>query len=348
MWARASLQKTKAGLLALAVGGAVLGAACAKPAEENTVLQKEDLTSLAPSDFSANEIVDLASFTDSQTIDVATLQTFFRRTPYDRESFLATYQSNGVRAADAIVRTANRYGINPLVFVVRAEMVQGLVGEEFYPSPPSRVEYVFGCGCSGAGSCDPAMAGFDRQIDCLGRALRTSLDAIAANGSTAGNWGPGITSTTLDAQSVTPVDASTAALYEYTPVVGFEKSGGNWLFWNVWQNYTLSLGYSGGVPGTSPTGSWIGDACTTDPSCAVPSGICVTNYPGGLCTVGCTDACPSDSAHGPSFCTDFPGQGGFCLAVCNLGAPACRTGYTCVKVAKFGDATQSEAACLPQ
>ena len=337
-----------AGISCAALGGVLLGAACAKQADENTTLQKSDLTSLDINSFSVDEIVDLDSFTDWQTIDAATLQAFFTRTPYDRESFLNTYQSNGVRAVDAIVRTASRYGINPLVFVVRAEMVQGLVGEEFYPSPPSRVEYVFGCGCTGSGSCDPAMAGFDRQVDCLGRALRTSLDAIAANGQTAGHWGPGIASLTLDGQTVTPVDASTAALYDYTPTVALEKSGGNWLFWNVWQNYTLALGYGGGVPSSSPNGAWIGDACTTDPSCSVPSGICVTNYPSGLCTIGCTSDCPTDSAHGPSFCADFPGQGGFCLAVCNLGAPACRAGYKCEKVAKFGDATVSEAVCLPQ
>jgi hypothetical protein len=323
-------------------------AACAKQSTERTILQQDDLDTALGATFDPNEIVDLGSFTDAQSIDAAQVQAFLARTPYNRSSFLATYQSNGVRAADAIARTANRYSLNPIAFLVRAEMAEGLLGEEFYPSPPSRVEYVFDCGCAGAGSCDPAMAGFDRQVDCLGRALRTSLDEITVSGATAGQWGPGVTSVTLDGQSVTPADASTAALYQYTPVVGLKKAGGTWLFWNLWQKYAPALDYFGSGPNSGTTGGWVGDACKGDASCAVPQGTCVTNYPGGLCTTACTSDCPADSSHGPSFCADFPSQGGFCLAVCNPGAPACRAGYKCIKVAKFGDKTQSESVCLPQ
>jgi hypothetical protein len=337
-WARAAA--------CASVFAAIAASACAKSSQEKAVLQSDDLQSTEGATFDPNEIVELGSFTDTITIDVAQVQQFLERTPYNRASFLATYQSNGVRASDAIAKTSSRYGLNPLVFLVKSEMVQGLVGEEFYPSPPPRVEYVFACGCAGAGSCDPAVAGFDRQIDCLGRALRASLDEITANGQPSGRWGPGIPAVTLDGRSVTPADASTAAIYQYTPLVAFQKSGGSWLFWNLWQKYALALNYFGGTG--SNAGAWIGDACQSDPSCVAPSAICVTNYPGGLCTASCTSACPSDTAHGPSFCADFPGQGGFCLAVCNPGAPACRSGYACTKVAKYGDKTQSQFVCLPK
>ena len=236
-----------AALLALACPAALAAPACAKQGTERTVLQADDLES-STDGFDPSAIVDVGAFSDGKSIDVSQVQQFLERTPYNRGSFLATYQSNGVRAADAIVRAASRYSLNPLVFLVRAEMAEGLVGEEFYPAPPARVEYVFDCGCTGSGSCDPSLAGFDNQVSCLGRALRASLDEIAQTGATAGQWAPGQPRLTLDGVTVTPADPATAALYQYTPIVALKKAGGNWLFWNLWQKYALAIGYFGGSP----------------------------------------------------------------------------------------------------
>jgi hypothetical protein len=213
---------------------------CAKSTSEHTFLQAEDLQTADGVQFDPNEIVDVGSFTDAITLDATSVQRFLAHTPYNRPSFLETYQSSGVRASDAILAAAQKYKLNPLVFLVRAEMDQGLIGEQFYPQPPTRVEYAFGCGCPGVGACEPRLAGFDVQVDCLARQLRASLDAIAANGATAGGWAPNKTSTTIDGVNVTPADASTAALYQYTPKVS-KGSSGNWLFWNVWQNYAAAM-----------------------------------------------------------------------------------------------------------
>lgn len=339
------MHRNRALLLATGLSAAIAAASCAKQPAPTTVLQSDDLVSNGAS-FDPGTIVDDPSFTDSMGLARDQLQQFLERTPYDRESFLATYSSNGVRAVDAILASAQRYTINPLVFVVRAEMDQGLVGQEFYPiDSPARVEYVFGCGCAaGQSSCDPALAGFDVQVDCLGRALRQSLDEVSAQKHTSGGWGPGIAMTTLDGARVTPSDASTAALYQYTPLVDVNKAGGNWLFWNLWQKYAVALQYAG-PPSTTPT-TWIGDPCTVDGNCSFPNGVCATNLPGGLCTVSCTSDCPTNPSRGPSYCADFQGQGGFCLPVCNPAAPACRQGYSCQRVAKFGDATQGEYVCI--
>jgi hypothetical protein len=337
---------TRALLFSCALAPAPAIVSCAKQSPEHTVLQGDDLQE-AEAPFDPNAIVDLPAFVDTQGIDASQVQAFLERTPYGRRSFLGTYQSNGVRVADAMLRTAARYKINPLVFLVRAQMDQGLVGEEFYPAPASRVEYAFGCGCAGAGSCDPRLAGFDNQIDCLGRALRTSLDEIAQTGLTAGQWGPGQTSVTLDNQSITPADASTAALYQYTPVVALKKGGGNWLFWNLWQKYALELSYFGSFDNGSGAGAYIGDPCKGEASCPYPGGTCVANYPGGLCTASCTAECPPSVSGGSAFCADFPGQGGFCLAVCNSDAPVCRAGYSCKRVARFGASGTTESVCSP-
>jgi hypothetical protein len=325
-------------------------AACSSSSAPTPINPPSDLA--AAGGFDPNAIVPLASFVDTKALDAAAVQTLLEATPYGGASFLATYTSNGVRANDAIARVASLYTLDPLVFLTRAEMDQGLLALTAYPTAtPARVEYVFGCGCAATGSCDPTLAGFDKQIDCLGRALRSSLDAVTATGATAGHWGPTITGVTLDGVSVTPIDASTAALYQYTPIVAVGKAGGNWLFWNVWQKLAQAAGYAGatGTPQTPTTGAgWVGDACTNTTSCTVPNATCVTNYPGGLCTTACTGSCPTDATHGASFCAAFPGQGGYCLPVCNPGASVCRSGYKCASAAQQGDAKTTADVCLPQ
>jgi hypothetical protein len=328
----------------------VLGlvAACAKTPPEATFLQEDDLKKGdGDVDFDKNSIVDPAAFQDTLTFDAAGIQRFLARTPYKRPSFLETYQSNGIRAADAIHRAAVTHNISPLVILVRAEMDQGLVGAQFYPFPPARVEYVFGCGCPGVGiKCDPALAGLDRQADCFARKLRASLDEIRDQGRTAGNWAPDQLSITLDNAKVTPVDASTATLYQYTPIVG-TGARGNWLFWNIWQQYAAFLEYDGPIGPANGQGAWIGGACATDPQCIAPESFCATNFPGGMCTAACTDECPSDIDRPESFCAEFgDNKGGYCLPVCNPGVPGtCRDGYDCKPV--FVRGTQdTKNACV--
>jgi hypothetical protein len=318
------------------VWAAVLAtASCAKSGQDQTVLQTQDLTDTGNAgSFDPNEIVDYGSFTDESGLGASDVQGFLQSTPYNRPSFLSTYESGGVRAVDAVVAASQKYSLNPLAFLVRAEMDQGLVGVQYYPiDQPSRVEYVFGCGCDGAGTCDPALAGFDKQVDCYGQAMRSMLDDITANGANNGGWAPGNASETVDGQSVTPADVSTAALYRYTPKVAVGQPGGNWLYWNIWQLYAQALGYAGPI-GPGSGGAWVGDACTADALCTFNGGICATNYPGGMCTAACSSStpCPTEQGQAQTFCANFA-QGGYCLVVCNPSVPAsCRQGYTCQAV----------------
>jgi hypothetical protein len=330
--------------IALALAGVTLR--CDTQPETASVLQTSDLVAAGRA-FNPNEIVSLPSFTDASGIAETDIQTFLESTPYGTSSFLATYSSNGNRADDAIMAAAARYTLNPLVFLVAAEEAGGLIGLEAYPASPARVEYVFNCGCAqGGASCDPLQAGFDLQVDCLANALRQSLDDVTTNGATAGGWGTGTASLTLDAVHVTPADASTAAIYQYLPAVDVGQGGGTWLFWNLWTKYAAALNYAGGGSVATATAS-IGDACTVSGNCDFDGGVCATNYPGGDCTLACTGTCPTDSSGTAAFCASFPGSGGFCLPVCNPNASACRTGYTCAKLAQFGNAANGQYACSP-
>ncbi len=293
--------------------------------------------------FDRNLIADSASFVDVETIKAADVQRFLSKTPYGRPSFLETYQSNGIRAADAVMAAARQYRINPLALLVFAQTSQGLIGERNYPFPPDRVEYVFRCGCLEAKSCLPELAGFDRQVDCLGRALRTAIDDIKLNAVTTTGWGPNKTSLTLDNLKVTPDNDATAALYDRSPRVNEGSAGGTWIFWNVWNLYAVKIDYAGPI-GTID-GRWIGEPCAADAACGVQDGICATDYPDGFCTVACTSECPSSPSKPEAFCTKFS-QGGFCFPVCNPQSPQCRPGYKCANVAGVGSG-DSKYVCTP-
>ncbi len=312
-----------------------LAPACARD-EAGTVLQADDLI---PTDvpFDKNLIVEnTAALTDPYALPEGVAE-FLRKTPYKRPSFLAAYQSNGVPAAEAIQRAAEVHQINPLVILVRAQMEQGLIGQQYYPFPPARVEYVFRCGCSGD-KCDPALGGFDRQVDCLARTIRESLtQACGTARTTAGGWGVGRTAVTVDGVSVTPGNEATAALYQYMPWV-LEGSGGNWLFWNLWQKYSIWTGYAGAF-----SDRWIGDSCCGDSSCPYQNGTCAVNVPGGMCTAACSASNPcATDPNRKAVCASLSGTG-FCLRDCSV--DPCRKGFACVGVALIGGGAGK--ACLP-
>ncbi len=323
--------------------------ACAEEAKKG-VLQDADLEPVegVTDAFNRNELVELAAFVDSRAFEAAAIQKFLHRTPYGRASFLETYQSNGARASDAIALAARTHQINPLALLVFAQATQGLVGEKQYPFPPERVEYVFNCGCLEPKNCVPQLAGFDRQVDCLARALRAALEQIVANGVTASGWGPEKTSATFDGYRVTPTDGATAVLYDRVPIVAEEEAGGTWALWNIWNLYAKQMDYVGPVGG-SGTGRWIGDPCVSDAACGYDKGLCATNYQGGMCTARCESECPTRADAPEAFCAAFS-QGGFCLPRCTLGTPtACREGYKCTLVQRQGALTpeDAQAVCFP-
>jgi hypothetical protein len=330
----------------LACAAIVATSGCGSTPATGPVLQPLDQEPAMGVTFNPNEIIPYAAFIDSLSFSPSQIQQFLDMNPYGTTSFLSTYQSSGIFAADSIAEASTTYQINPIVLLVRAEVNGGLVGAETYPLPSQQVEYVFGCGCTTNTSCDPSFAGLDKQFNCLASTLRNSIDQIEATGQTAGGWAPGRSGKTLDSVNVTPADASTAALYQYDPIVGQGKSD-NWLVWNIWQLYTTFLSY---VPPPDPAAdatAQVGDPCIASADCAYSGPLCWTgmNYPGGLCTGTCTGSCESMGA----FCADFT-SAGYCLAECNPTDPAsCREGYSCTLIHEYmsSDPTAAANVCAP-
>ena len=349
-------------LLALAVFP-MLVVACAK-AEPQSHLAAQDLEQPEDAEFDSGKIISIDELTDSTVtgellralITYRATEKTNRKNPYGRDSFLATYFSNGLSAIDALLNASEQYRVNPLVLLVRAEMEQGLVGLDFYPiDSPQRVEYVFRCGCSGPDTCDPAFAGFDRQVECLARQYRIILTDMETNGGvTAGGWSKGREGRTGDGQNVTPLDEGTAAAYQFDPRVGTLKEGGNRLFWNIWKLYARSSAYQG-PSGQGQSGAWIGDPCTRTEACkAIPGGVCINNYPGGMCSARCTSVgdCPAREGR-ESACIDT-GQGAYCFTKCNSNVSnSCRGGsaeWACCSAPPYPPVPQQDvriAVCVP-
>jgi hypothetical protein len=326
------------------LAGLFLASACGDDPPKD-VLQPMDLQKPEglEQDFDRNTLIEASVFQDSESFPVESIQRFLAKTPYDRPSFLETYQSNGVRASDAVISAARKYKLNPLVLLVYAEITQGLVGERAYPFPPERVEYVFQCGCLQTRNCLPEQAGLDRQFDCLGRAIRASLDEIKANEQTISGWGVGIERLTLDGINVSPANDATAAVYDRTPRVNEGKAGGSWVFWNVFNIYSAHITFGG--PNGVTDSRWIGDACIATTMCGGFEGsICADNYPDGMCTSKCTDQCPTEEGKPETFCAKFA-DGTYCLPTCNPASPRCRNGYRCVTLP--GATGASNTVCSP-
>ncbi len=319
---------------------------CAQTVQATNYYDALDLTETAP--FDPNDVISTGAIQDVYSIETAAVQEFLERTSYGRRpSFLATYQSNANRASEAIVRAARINGINPLVILVHAQIEKGLISSQVYPRDPSpaRVEYAFDCGCPGTGDCNKAMAGFDRQADCIAKRYRTALDQIAADRKTASGWGPAIESTTLDGVKVTPLNDATAAVYDVLPTVGRGERG-VWVFYNVWNMFAATMAYDGPLGGGSGQ-SWIGDACQTKGSCADQSFTCATDYPGGMCTQSCSqsETCLNVAGKPQSTCIEFGPSKGYCLRLCNPSANDCRTGFACQSALVAGT-TKNADVCV--
>jgi len=185
-----------------------------------------------PATFDMNNVVDDALLTNAGAMTVDDVQAFFERNPYGTRSWLASYKSNGVSAAQMVVEAAQTHDVNPLILIARMQVETSLVSKTSTPSQ-RMIDRALGCGCPDGGSCNTAYSGLQRQLDCGARTLRRWYDA-SIDGS--GQWRKGSTRSTLDPRRVTPGNHATATFYAYTPWV-LVGSGGTWLAWNVTRKY---------------------------------------------------------------------------------------------------------------
>ncbi len=151
-------------------------------------------------------------------------------------SFLASLYIDGgfglpaVSATDLIYRAAQDNRINPKFLLVLVQKEQSLITD---PNPSQRaLDFATGYGCFDGSACQERWRGFGKQVYSAAAQFRYYIDNINEY-----NFQPGKTSRICDDYKddcaiVTPQNASTAALYVYTPHLH-----GNELFKSLWDRY---------------------------------------------------------------------------------------------------------------
>ena len=85
---------------------------------------------------------------------------------------------------------------------------------------------------------DPAYAGWSFQLSCSAQTLGSQIDKARAGQN---SWPIGKNLTTQDGVAIKPANATTSALYAYTPIEGSKAHNGNWLVWNTTYRYAAAI-----------------------------------------------------------------------------------------------------------
>lgn len=277
-------------------------AACAQPEVEEAV--RGGSSKVTARAFDRNAVIDDKSLGDSDALSAADVQKLLDKTPWNKKSVLATYSENGKSAAEIMVEAAQKYKINPLELVTRAQMEQGLVYKT--TAPAETIAKAFGCGCPDDGSCSATYKGFTAQADCAAGTLRRSMDKALTTGTVTG-WKRSATKQSSDGLAVTPTNAATAALYTYTPWVGEygggkKGVGGVSLHFQVWNQMAEHAQYGAWATQTQ-SGEGEGEGAgeqPTDPPSDPPADPPTEDDPPASNDAGAADSAPrADSGTSP-------------------------------------------------
>ena len=319
------------GILGL-ITAAALGA-CVAPAGEAS--NGESSSEVTENSFNPNNVLDDASLLGKKSLTEECVQKILESTPWGSRSVLADYTEDGESAATILVRASTSSGVNPLVLLVRLQMEQALLSRTSAPS--STLDIAFGCGCPHSPLCSDKYMGFSNQASCAAETLRRSVDRASTSTGTVSGWKVGVRKKTQDGIEVTPANATTAALYTYTPWVGEAGGGkagvgGASLHHKIWTRLSdATQGACGVHSGTSePKGPDAGHDGSTTPSDPSPD-------PGGASADAaaptCSDCCVSDNDCGGrtsgSVCSDATRH---CVAGCRaseIEGNGCPAGGTC-------------------
>jgi len=189
--------------------------------------------------FDPNHIIADAVFLDANAMSDSEIQAFLENHgPGGGASFLATYQVGEQSAVEVIGSAARAAGINPRIILVKLQVEKSLIGKYSTTNPPpqSALDYAMGYACPDGKPCDPAFAGFDKQVSAAANRFRQLFD-----GGYEDYWeGPNQPYDKVkDADAVYPVNVATGVLYIYTPWIGSYPvpASGNKAFWDIWIDY---------------------------------------------------------------------------------------------------------------
>lgn len=175
--------------------------------------------------FDPSYIISDATFTNWQTMTQSEIEDFLSR----QKGALANYRTTDIdgkekSAGQIIFEASQRHKINPQVLITLIQKEQTLITQQAQKS--SQFDWATGFACPDGRGPIEKFKGFARQIDRAAWRLRYYLEYP---------WefpiGKGRTAY-IDKTYLTPKNAATAALYNYTPHIK-----GNKLFWSIFQKW---------------------------------------------------------------------------------------------------------------
>lgn len=176
-------------------------------------------------EFDPNYIISDSELVNHSAMDADDIQAFLDKQPGTLSNYIAIDKEGAFKtASQTFFEVAQRWLINPKYLLVLVQKEQSLLTD----TDPKQGQYdrAAGYGCPDSGGCDDRWKGFYRQVNSAAAQTRYYQDNIDEF-----NYRPGKTSI-IDGQEVTPKNAATAGLYNYTPHIH-----GNQLLWNLWNKY---------------------------------------------------------------------------------------------------------------
>lgn len=196
--------------------------------------------------FDKNNIISDHDLTNYASMSLVRIEEFLD----DQGGILANYtttDTDGVikSAGEIIYNACQEYLLSPKFMLVTIQKESSLVTRT--TASDQLLNYALGYGCPDGQECNADYAGFANQVNAAARTIREGyLADLEDHNSTIAGWGVNISKEALDGW-VTPENMATAVLYTYTPWIGYyggsADSGGNSLFWDIWQRWFPSSDY---------------------------------------------------------------------------------------------------------
>lgn len=220
----------------------------------------------AAASFNPSRLIDDSVFLNIDKLDLIEIQHFLEL----KGSFLANYSENGRTAAQIIVDAAHAGGeaagncnnttvcsgidinrrtgtVSPEVILVTLQKEQGLI--TMTTQNDAALRTAMGYGCPDSGGCNPAFAGFTKQVEHASWQLRFNYERAAGKGFPDYQVGQAFCTADFNGSHCGTYDnRATAALYRYTPHV----FNGNSNFQNFLTTWFEQRAFAGTLVGKSP------------------------------------------------------------------------------------------------
>lgn len=213
-----------------------------------------------------NAIISDPDMVDFTSMSLTGIQSFLKSSG----GVLGDYRTNvnGVEysAAEVIYSAAQRTQLNPQFLIAQLQKESSVVTGH----STTYLDWAMGYAvCDGCSKEDPQVLkykGFYNQVNASADRFRSYLTDLSTRNSTISGWGVGRSKTSLDQVTITPQNKATAAVFTYTPWLGYyggdTSVGGNSLLVDVMDRFfpdrnglASRLNYPDGILFQSPSGS---------------------------------------------------------------------------------------------